>query len=118
MTEENKPAPQFVGGKSRVKTVSLEWPVEYDGKVYDAISIKRLTAGEVADFEKKLAAVPGGELRWPIFVDAVGVTIPDAVMDALDDDDNLELQKEMIDFLPRRYRPERAVANEAKSESA
>jgi hypothetical protein len=117
MTEEQKSAPRFVGGAARVKTVPLAWPVEYDGKVYDEITIKRLTAREVADFSEKLEKEKNGALRWPVFVDGEGAPIPDVVLDAIDDDDNLEIQKALIDFLPRRFRGG-AEASEQESRSA
>jgi len=101
---EEKQAPNYVGGKPRIATVPLEWPVEYGGKVYGAITIKRLTTREVAEFMEKLEATEDGRLRWPIFIDGDGVAVPDVVLDALDDDDNMSLQKVLLDFLPRRFR--------------
>ncbi|MCW2318310.1 hypothetical protein M2322_003877, partial [Rhodoblastus acidophilus] len=47
---------------------------------------------------------PDAIVHCPIYRDADGALIPDAVMDALDDDDAFELEKKVADFLPRRFR--------------
>lgn len=112
---EKQGAPRFVGSRVRQTSVLLEWPVEYAGKTYDSIGIKRLTAKEVSDFTARLDQEKVGALRWPVFVDSDGASIPDAVMDALDDDDNLALQKVMLDFLPRRFRPETEAKENASA---
>ncbi len=42
--------------------------------------------------------------RLPMFFDADGNRIVDAVLDALDDDDTMTLSEVAADFLPRRFR--------------
>ncbi len=85
--------------------MQLEWPLEYDGREYREITIKRLTAQEVKDLADALRALPEGTPppRWPIFVDAEGAPIPEEVLDALDPDDDTMLQEAALDFLPRRF---------------
>lgn len=101
----------FAGDRPRVKTMNLDWPVSYAGKTYATISIKRLTAADVAAFIEKLG---GGKFRFPIFVDDEGALVPDAVMDGLDDDDAMVLDKASLDFLPRRFRE---APDKSKTES-
>ncbi len=97
----------FLGDRPREKRISLEWPKAFRGKSYAAITIKRLTVADVAAFIEKL---DGGKLRFPIFFDDEGAPVPDALLDALDDDDGEVLDREALDFLPRRFRapPEKA----------
>ncbi len=108
MTDEPKAAPKFLGARERFRAVPLEDPLEYDGKTYSAIVVRRLTARDVADFEEflqaRLKTEPNARIRWPLYVDANGALIPDAVMDGLDADDKFELDKVAASFLPRQYR--------------
>ncbi|MDP2356151.1 MAG: phage tail assembly protein [Beijerinckiaceae bacterium] len=92
------PAPRFVDtGKARTKTVMLEWPVEFDGKVWSEITIRRLTAAEVDMFVED-AREAGAKARLPMF-DA-----PFDVLDALDSDDAENLNREAEPFLPLAFR--------------
>jgi hypothetical protein len=98
----------ITGDRPRAKTVPLEWPVEYAGKVYDAVTLVRLTAGDVIKFSRELETAlkndPDAPVRFPIFKDDSGAPIPDEVLDALDDDDRMTLDEAAVDFLPRRFR--------------
>lgn len=102
-----KPA-RIMSDRPRAKTVDLQWPVEFDGREYKSITLVRMTAGEVAAFqeeiEKLLNSNPDARVRFPLFRDDRGETIPDDVMDALDDDDRFALEEAAADFLPRRFR--------------
>ena len=102
---------------SRMKIFPLAWPVTYQGKCYEQIGLRRMTAKEVSDFVARIEAEgrinPDAILRFPLFVDETGVAIPDAVLDGLDADDADMLNTAAIDFLPRRFRasiPEPATA--------
>jgi hypothetical protein len=94
--------PKFVGGASRFKSIPLAWPLVYGGVLYDHIILQRLTAKEVADWVEDIKEKD--EVRFPIYRDDAGTSIPDAVLDALDDDDRLALDEAAKDFLPRRFR--------------
>jgi|ERR1039458_3584415 hypothetical protein len=102
---------------SRMKMFPLAWPVTYQGKHYEQIGLRRMTAKEVSDFVVRIEAEgrinPDAILRFPIFVDETGAAIPDAMMDGLDADDADVLNTAAIDFLPLRFRasiPEPATA--------
>ena len=99
---------QFLSDRPRSKTIDLSWPISFDGRVYQAITLIRLTAGDVSKFQDELEALlrdnPDAALRFPIFRDETGAPIPAAVLDALDDDDRFELDRAAADFLPRRFR--------------
>lgn len=83
--------PKFVNSKDRFRTVKLEWPIEYDGKVYDSVTVSRMTTRQVGEFIE-------GKGRLVIF------DVPSEVIDELDDDDAVEVNKAVEDFLPRRLR--------------
>jgi hypothetical protein len=107
MTDDNTSA-HIVSDRPRAKTIPLEWPVEYAGKLYGVITLMRLTAGDVIKFSRELEAAlkngPDAPVRFPIFKDDNGAQIPDAVLDALDDDDRVTLDEAAVDFLPRLSR--------------
>lgn len=97
------PAPAFVAGKSRSETVKLEWPLEYDGKIYEQITITRPTTADLEAWRNRLAQMRAegrdtDKERLPMF-DA-----PGAVIDALDPDDDLAVSEVAERFLPRRFR--------------
>ena len=97
--EKPKPAaPRFIGDRPRSRTVTLEWPLEFDGKVYEQIVVRRATLADLAVFAEQLAALPKGqEIHLPMY-DA-----PDAVIDALDPDDRDSLNAAADGFLLRRW---------------
>jgi len=77
--------------RERSGTFTLEYPVEYDGKVYTTITVSRLTGTQLQAFfddERK-------DKRLPIF------DVPDEVLAELDADDDLKLQAFAAPFLPR-----------------
>ena len=95
---------RFVTDKPRSTVVALDWPVEVGGKTYKEVVVARLTAAEVAAFQEAASKLPeGASPEWPIYRDADGQPLPDAVLAALDDDDKFELDKALRDFLPRRF---------------
>lgn len=113
MTEQaSKPA--FVGDRSREKRIVLDWPVEFAGKTYSAIILRRLTVAEVSAFIEDL----DGETkrRIAMYYDDAGDAVPAEVMDALDDDDAFAIDEASVAFLPRRFRAAPEKATEAVSE--
>ena len=99
---------QFLSDRPRSKAIELSWPISFGGRDYQAITLIRLTAGDVAKFQEELEALlrdnPDAALRFPIFRDETGAPVPAEVLDALDDDDRFELDRAAADFLPRRFR--------------
>ena len=90
--------PKIVSTKPRHVDVPLAWPVEYDGKVYEKIRIRRVTAAEVDAFIKAVSNVPDG-MTMPV---PPMVECPIEVFNSLDDDDRLLIEESMLPFLPRR----------------
>lgn len=100
MSENNdapapKPAPKLLGDRSR--TIDLDYPVEFDGKTYERITVRRMTGIEVRDFIAAVSSV-GERARLPMF------DVPFEVIEALDDDDAAKLDEAVFDFLPNRLR--------------
>jgi hypothetical protein len=90
--------PKYIdNGRPRFRTVPLEWPVEFEGKVYSEVTVRRMTASEVGEFIDAIRT-DGSKAFLPMF------DVPQAVIDALDDDDGVEVNKAVQDFLPRRLR--------------
>ena len=104
--------PQFIGGKARHAVISLDYPIEFAGKPYNAIVVRRLTVREVAAYVDTIAEMaktsPDARVRPPVFADERGEPLPDGLFDALDDDDALRLDEAAEDFLPRRWRDQSA----------
>ena len=95
----------FLGGPPRSKRIDLIAPFSLDGKIYDHVMVKRMRTGEVADFLASLSdQIDVRAVRFPMFEDADGKLLPEAVLDLLDDDDSLALEVAAADFLPRRFR--------------
>jgi hypothetical protein len=100
---------EFKTDRPRAAEHTLEWPVTVDGREYTSISLVRMTAADVAKFQEELTARLNKDATatavFPIFRDSeTGEPIPEAVLDALDDDDRFELDKAAVNFLPRRFR--------------
>lgn len=101
---EQKPAPEPARlvakkGKVRSKEVPLEWPVQYDGKVYDNLVVRRPFGSDfrrMADFDPDKAE----ELQLASML----TEVPIEVIEALDADDYMELQEIVKDFLPRKLK--------------
>lgn len=108
MTKEQKPVARDIGEKPTFARVTLEYPKEFEGREYREITIVRLTAGEVAQFQDEIEALlqtnPEARVRFPLFRDAEGAILPEEVMDIIDDDDRLALEEAAANFLPRRFR--------------
>jgi hypothetical protein len=88
----------------RLKTQALEWPVEYAGKLYEDIVVRRMTTAEVAGFIEQMESSKGvAFFRFPMFYHPDGTRLPDGLIDQLDDDDVVALTAVAADFLPRRF---------------
>lgn len=82
----------------RDKLVPLDWPVEFDGKTYAEIRIRRLTGQEVQDFIDLLQRCGGSNPQPPM------IDCPLEVYRAMDDDDRYRVEEASVDFFPRRLR--------------
>ena len=83
--------------RSREKVVPLDWPVEFGGKVYDHLTIKRLSGRDLMEFRRGASEETADE---DMFARMAGV--PRQVIDALDADDFVGVAETCTDFLPRR----------------
>lgn len=106
-TTAPKPAARIVDRSKIEDTVTLDYPVEFDGVVWDKIKVRHPTTRDMADFAARYEAAGerGHSLRLPMY-DA-----PDEVMDALLVDDSDKLNEAALRFLPRRFRAEPANAS-------
>jgi hypothetical protein len=97
-----------VPGKSRTKIVDLDWPLEFDGKTYSSVTIRRATIGEWRTFWDEVAE--GKDPYAPWFVE------PREVMDALDPDDDAKVADVVDGFFPDRYRAKTEKASASASQ--
>lgn len=93
----------FVGSKVRSMRIDLEWPVEFGGRIWESIPLKRLTHKEVADWVEEIKA-QDASVQFPVLREEDGTPLPDGLLDALDADDFDEVNKAVLNFLPRRFR--------------
>lgn len=98
--------PTFVGNRARSRTIPLEWPLLWQGQLFEAVVVTRPTTGQVSEYFDRLMAQTeaSAALRFPVFYDVSGAPVPDMVMDALDPDDSDRLMEALSDFLPGRLR--------------
>lgn len=101
-------APRFVGGKVRMRTIPLDYHLEYEGRTYTSITLRRPTSIEIGQWYERLfeeaKTEPDARVRFPIFEDEDGNPIPGAVLDALDGEDDERVMGAAGDFLPPRLR--------------
>lgn len=90
-----RPAATFVSQVDREKWVPLQYPVTFDGKVWDRIRIRRISAKELRDY---LGAVGDGFVMPPV------IDCPIEVWDGMDADDQTDVDEAAFEFMPKRLR--------------
>lgn len=88
------PVARIVSTKARDRMVEIDFPVEYDGKTYTEIRIRRISGKELQEF---FTAMDASIITIPPVVDC-----PTAVWEAMDADDQEKVEKEALDFFPRK----------------
>jgi hypothetical protein len=79
------------------KLVPLEWPIEFDGKVYNEIRVHRVSGKEVRDYLEALRTSEANIL--PPMIDC-----PIEVWNALDADDHDAVDQAALEFTPKRLK--------------
>jgi hypothetical protein len=79
------------------KRVPLEWPIDFDGKVYDDIRVHRVSGKEVRDYLEALRTSEADIL--PPMIDC-----PIEVWNALDADDQQAVDVAATEFTPKRLK--------------
>jgi hypothetical protein len=87
------------GDCSRERKVQLEWPVEYDGRRFDEIVVRRMIGAEVTRLSDLITSQFDDSDLFALVCDT-----PAVVIRALDQDDWLAVREAVLDFLPRRFR--------------
>ncbi len=89
----------------RVEHYDLVFPFAIGDVEYRRLTVKRLTAGEVAAYIAKLRGIPDEvpNPRFPMFFHG-DAEISDEVWDAMDDDDRVALVELSDGFLSARFR--------------
>lgn len=89
---------RIVGGAPRDMMVPLAFPIEFDGKTWEELRVRRVTGVEISNYMEALARKDDPAPLPPTF------DFPRAVYEALDDDDLLAVEEAAFRFLPRRLR--------------
>ncbi|TIR24036.1 MAG: phage tail assembly protein [Mesorhizobium sp.] len=87
---------RVVGDAPREKIVPLEFPLEFDGRMWTEVKVRRVTGKEVEDY---MEALGRGERPMPPMFEC-----PREVYDAMDDDDRFAIDEAVVPFLPRRLK--------------
>ncbi len=96
---EVKKEARIVSPKERSREVPLDYPIEFDGKVYDTITVRRVSAREVSDFIDAVAkSEEFANVKAPM------IDCPQEVYEVMDDDDRLRLEEALLPFLPLRLK--------------
>ena len=91
------PEPRYTSEAPRSKFIPLEWPVEFDGKVYYQIRVHRVTGKEMREFMEKLRAGNGAVM--PPIIDC-----PIEVWEGMDADDQMTIDEAAAGFMPKRLK--------------
>lgn len=92
---EDKPKARFIGGDA-FRKVPLQFPVEFDGKSYDHVTVRRMTVAEMQAYIRKVQEEPDNQGLIETMLDC-----PPDLLDHLFPDDAEEVDKVVYDFLPR-----------------
>lgn len=93
--EIKPPVARIVSPKEREKMVPLEYPVEFDGVLYEQVKVRRASGKEVQAYMDRMRN--GDANAVPPMVDC-----PQEVWDAMDDDDQVTVDQAARPFWPRR----------------
>lgn len=99
LAEAEKPKPPAARivpreGKATEQVVPLEYPVEYDGKIWESLTVRRVSG---RDFQNMAEA--GDDA---VFLTAMLTGAPREVIEAMDGEDFIEVQGVVKAFLPRK----------------
>jgi hypothetical protein len=95
--EEGPKLAKIVTTKVIERFVDLDYPVEYDGTLYTAIRVHRVTGTAINEYVEKM-----GTPEESPFPPAIDCPVP--VWKAMDADDIDAVAEAAMDFLPRRMR--------------
>ena len=98
-TEQPAAVPElrYTAPIEREKMVPLEHPFELNGHLWSEIKVRRVTGKQVSDYMDRMRA--GDMDAMPPMVDC-----PQAVWNALDDDDQMAIDEAARPFTPRRLK--------------
>lgn len=91
------PTAKVIYSGEHEKLVPLEWPIEFDGKVYDQIRVHRVSGKQVRDYLEALRTSQTDIL--PPMIDC-----PIEVWNALDADDQETVDLAAAEFTPKRLK--------------
>lgn len=116
---EEKKVASVVTTAKKTMTYKLKFPVEFDGDTFEEVPIRRCSAREISDYQDSLREfIDNGSVGMsPV---PPWLVIPQEVFEAMDDDDNFDLEEASADFIPRRLLDlmQMAIQSASTSETA
>ncbi|MBO6755763.1 MAG: phage tail assembly protein [Roseibium sp.] len=94
-----KPPPKYVGETKREKAIELAFPIEFDGKVYSELTVRRMTGRDLKSLQQHQNK---NEDEAETFLLSIMTGAPVEVINYLDGDDYLSVMEAAEPFLPRR----------------
>ena len=91
----DKPAAKMVSMNGREKWVTLDYPVAFDGIIWEQIRVRRVTGEELNEYLKQA----GQDFVLPPVVDC-----PIEVWNGMDADDQASVDEAAMEFMPKRLR--------------
>lgn len=95
------PVAKIVSPKERDRYVDLEYPVEFDGKLYEQIHIRKVTGQQIADFAAAMQKAAQDATAFPL---PPVIDCPAEVWAAMDADDQANVDEAAQAFMPRRLK--------------
>lgn len=94
---------EFVGNDLPEATFQLRHPFRWEGRRYDAITVRMLTTAEVGRIVGQATRAGKSPERWDIYAEMAG--LPAKVLRALPSVDGDPIIDKAFDFLPPLFRP-------------
>jgi hypothetical protein len=95
---DEPPVAKIVTTKEIDRLVTLEWPIEFNGKVYDQIRVRRITGHQ---WQAYVEAMTDSKVESPV---PPTIDCPQEVWDVMDADDMDTVGIASMDFMPRRMK--------------
>jgi hypothetical protein len=95
---DEPPVAKIVTTQEIERLVPLDWPIEFEGKLYEHIRVRRITGHELQSYVEAMGAA-GSKSPVPPTIEC-----PQAVWDVMDADDMENVGANSMDFMPRRMK--------------
>lgn len=95
---DEPPMAKIVSTKEMERLVPLEWPIAFEGKLFDQVRVRRITGHQLQAY---IEALGSSESKSP---PPPTIDCPQEVWDVMDADDMDAVGTASMDFMPRRMK--------------